>query len=93
MKKFKLDLQKLSVESFETSILKTEKGTVKGNNPEITLEETCEDPQCTFYHSCNGATACGCTVTQGYTCALTMCAVTCNDCPPSRIDDCPPIED
>lgn len=55
MKKVKLNLQKLSVESFETNTVKMEKGTVKANLPDpnnVITEETCVGPN-TCVHSCH----------------------------------------
>lgn len=56
MKKIKLDLEKLSVESFETAELKKEKGTVKANKPILPdppYSYTC-DPCYSGMNSCEG---------------------------------------
>ena len=56
MKKLKLDLQKLSVESFETGTLTTKKGTVVANKPKLPdppYSYTCE-PCYSGIDSCQG---------------------------------------
>ncbi len=100
MKKLKLDLDQLSVESFDTAPTRSGQpdGTVKGfaTLPEIitcftcdatcslTCELTCDDPTCS---TCNGNTCegtCG-----GHTCNGTCGENTCNGCNTQPWDTCP----
>lgn len=82
MEKLKLDLQKLSVESFQTDLLKNEKGTVKGN-VETDTNLVCNTCDVTCYHTC-GVETCGwtcfgstCDVTCYHTCGVETCGKTC----------------
>lgn len=58
MKKFKLDLNQLEVDSFETAKTNSEKGTIKGFLPTRTENDftmiSCYDPTCadSCYESC-----------------------------------------
>jgi hypothetical protein len=89
MPKLKLRLDDLQVDTFQTTTVRKEKGTVFGE--QCTCHTQCTCPGCpTCYASCNGtcdascngtcATTCGCNeATNGDTCYDT-CAVSCVSC-------------
>jgi hypothetical protein len=65
MKKLKLDLNDLKVESFETSVVNKQKGTIQGyktwtdaNHTLCGDGSTCYDDTCVHHATCGGAT-CG----------------------------------
>jgi hypothetical protein len=89
MKKIRLDLDTLSVDSFNTTTTPEERGTVQGHIPPDTYWRYCSDgitcvDSCE-YESCNGT----CAATDCGTCAATQCG-TCNDpsCCPTYCGTC-----
>jgi hypothetical protein len=71
MNKLKLNLAELSVESFDTTRVEKDKGTVFGEQCTCYTQCTCPGcPTCANYPSCN--------VTCGATCANTCDDATCN---------------
>ncbi len=62
MRKIKLELESLAVESFATAPAEGERGTVLANSAGPSGEKTCEtmDPQLSYVHACQSAF--GCTV-------------------------------
>jgi len=74
MRKLKLELEELSVESFETAGEAEERGTVRGNSFPTRFA------QC-ITNACSGADGVTCDETCGYTCYAT-CGETCgaNSC-------------
>jgi hypothetical protein len=78
MRKLRLDLDDLSVESFETTPLpRTENGTVFGQE-QCTCYTQCTCPGCpTCDASCNGTCAYTCEGTCAYTCAGDTCGLGC----------------
>jgi hypothetical protein len=67
MKKLKLRLDDLRVDTFDTSTVRKEKGTVFGE--QCTCYTQCTCPGCpTCYASCNGSCDATCNVTCGVTC-------------------------
>lgn len=93
MKKMKLNLSELQVESFETSALNKRRGTVAGN---FTGDESepcgpCEgtnDATCYQQFSC-GATNCGENTCEGNSCDGTCDAFCSKDCNPGGSDGPP----
>ncbi len=99
MKKLKLNLEDLKVESFETSSKSINKGTVHGNGDTV-VDRTCEE-----YHTCGGQNSCdptncpGCHVTNytqcgtcptdNPTCDDNTCWVDCTACTVGNIYSCP----
>lgn len=82
MKKLRLDLDELAVESFDTRGAEKEKGTVVGEQqcscggtcyPQATCPQTCaytcDDPTCAY--TCDDATC------AGFTCGFESCGGTC----------------
>ena len=54
MKKLKLDLENLKIDSFETSSLEQKKqGTVYGNRPPTEAPTNCDGPTCYGNDTCN----------------------------------------
>ncbi|HEU0012348.1 MAG TPA: hypothetical protein VFQ45_01620 [Longimicrobium sp.] len=94
MKKMRLDLDTLSVESFDTVETPAERGTVHGHIPPDTYARYCSDGttcvdscfECTDYASCLGtcnATECGTCATNCGTCYDASCGYTyCGTCDP-----------
>ena len=83
MKKLKLNLDELKIESFETSVQKpNNKGTIIGNTLETDDAPTCYNTyQYTCPETCAGA----------YTCdAKNTCQVTCGNCETYEGDTCSP---
>ena len=84
MKKLRLDLDDLAVESFDTTQAQREKGTVFGE--QCTCQTACTCPGCpTCYDSCNGTCgdtcAASCNGTCDYSCGGTCYEWTCGyDC-------------
>jgi hypothetical protein len=85
MKKIRLDLDTLSIESFDTMVTPEERGTVQGHIPPDTYARYCSDgttcydscDYCSGYVSCN-ASECGTCATNCGTCYATDCG-TCYD--------------
>ena len=87
MKKLKLDLNELKVDSFEiSSSLNTHKGTIKGNGPSLAVTEPCDRTDISCQNTCDGDTCNGtcyntCNVTCPDTCGFNSCQPT--GCEPS----------
>jgi hypothetical protein len=89
MKKMKLNLEQLAVDSFDTSAAAEKRGTVFGE--QCTCHTNCTCPGCpTCYESCNGTCgdSCNGTCAGQYTCDAscdscyyTQCAQSCYGCP------------
>ena len=62
MRKIKLEVESLAVESFDTASFGEARGTVLAGSVGLSGERTCEtmDPQLSYVHACNSAF--GCTV-------------------------------
>ena len=79
--KLKLDLDQLSVDSFDTAPAEKPKGTVFGE--QCTCYTQCTCPGCpTCYASCNGTCGATCVASCHGTCAGETCGATCfyTDC-------------
>ena len=82
MKKLKLNLDELKIESFETSVQKpNNKGTIHGNITGNTCDEptcagTCPENPCPTNNTCE--TDCGQNTCGGMTCVDTACVHTCD---------------
>ena len=75
--KLTLNLEDLSVDSFDTTAAQKEKGTVFGE--QCTCYTQCTCPGCpTCYASCNGTCDATCAATCAYTCYDVSCAASCN---------------
>jgi hypothetical protein len=86
MKKLKLRLDDLRVDTFDTSAGRKEKGTVFGE--QCTCYTQCTCPGCpTCYASCNGSCDASCNGTCGDTCDAS-CQGTCDYCGPSYANTC-----
>ena len=77
MQKLKLRLEDLQVDTFRTTTVRKEKGTVFGE--QCTCQTQCTCPGCpTCYASCNGTCDASCNGSCAATCDGT-CGATCND--------------
>ncbi len=91
MKKLKLNMEDLKVDSFETTVTRKAHGTVNGNAtvfPDPTCEERCPtvytNPCHTEQHTC---VTCHDPTCGGFTCDNTVCPHTCDfscDAPPTQ---------
>ena len=76
--KLTLNLEDLSVDSFDTTATQQAKGTVFGE--QCTCYTQCTCPGCpTCYESCNGTCVDTCANTCAYTCDDASCAGSCQD--------------
>ncbi|MFA8343551.1 MAG: pinensin family lanthipeptide [Rhodothermaceae bacterium] len=77
MKKMKLNLTELQVDSFETAKLKDRKGTVKGNHSDFYCdpsgEHTCKAAACSYYDCPNITPDCNDDNTHKWTCVVFEC--------------------
>ncbi|HEY0016543.1 MAG TPA: hypothetical protein VGC13_09505 [Longimicrobium sp.] len=77
--KLSLNLEDLTVDSFDTTSTQKAKGTVFGE--QCTCYTNCTCPGCpTCYASCNGTCDNTCANTCAYTCDDASCVNTCNGC-------------
>ncbi len=87
MKKLKLNLEDLKVESFETVSRKNKKGTINGNAPTWPNDPTCAeecitaftDPCDTQYNTCDESCGVSCPATCAGSCVGPTCKNTCQN--------------
>jgi hypothetical protein len=90
--KLTLNLEDLSVDSFETTVVQQEKGTVFGEQEPCTCQTQCTCPGCpSCYESCDGScdATCGVADTCYVSCRPSKCEtcyITCTE--PNTLDYC-----